>query len=279
MTRIFLLWYIQAVLPVFSALAEPNRLRIIALLRERPRPVGEIAVQLQLRQPQVSKHLRILSDAGLVEVHPAAQQRIYALKTATFEALDTWLDSYRHFKDESYDRLEEQLEQFKTRSQEMTTKTNPGYAISLPSDTELIMTRTFNAPRALVFKAHVDPALVAQWWGPRGTTTRVDKLDARVGGAWRFVVHSHGVDQGFRGEYRELNPSERFAWTFEWEGMPGHIGLETYVFTEHEGKTTLTTTSHFNSRDERDGMLANGMESGANESADRLDDLLAALQA
>ena len=95
------MWYIQSVLPVFSALAEPNRLRIIALLRERPRPVGEIAAQLQLRQPQVSKHLRILSDAGLVEMHPAAQQRIYALKTATFEALDTWLESYRHFKDES----------------------------------------------------------------------------------------------------------------------------------------------------------------------------------
>ncbi|MGH2523849.1 MAG: ArsR/SmtB family transcription factor, partial [Anaerolineales bacterium] len=82
-------------LPTLSALAEPNRLRIVELLREGPRPVGEIAARLQLRQPQVSKHLRVLSEAGLVEVHPAAQQRIYRLRTEPFQALDAWLESYR----------------------------------------------------------------------------------------------------------------------------------------------------------------------------------------
>ncbi|MBL8056147.1 MAG: winged helix-turn-helix transcriptional regulator [Anaerolineales bacterium] len=96
-------------LPTFSALAEPNRLRIIELLREGPRPVGEIAARLRLRQPQVSKHLRVLSAAGLVEVHPAAQQRIYQLRAAQFQALDDWLAAYRQFKEASYDRLEEHL--------------------------------------------------------------------------------------------------------------------------------------------------------------------------
>jgi DNA-binding transcriptional ArsR family regulator len=97
-------------LPTLIALAEPNRLRIIELLREGPRPVGEIAARLQLRQPQVSKHLRVLSDAGLVEVHRSAQQRIYRLRTEPFQAFDAWLESYRSLKEASYDRLEERLQ-------------------------------------------------------------------------------------------------------------------------------------------------------------------------
>ena len=100
---------------VLSALAEPNRLRIIELLREGPRPVGEIAARLALRQPQVSKHLRVLTEAGLVAVHPAAQQRIYALRAEPFQALEAWLETYRRFKEESYDRLDEHLQSLQTK--------------------------------------------------------------------------------------------------------------------------------------------------------------------
>jgi DNA-binding transcriptional ArsR family regulator len=102
-------------LPTLTALAEPNRLRIVELLREGPRPVGEIAARLKLRQPQASKHLRVLSEAGLVEVHPSAQQRIYRLRAEPFLALDAWLDSYRSFKEASYDRLEEHLQALQTK--------------------------------------------------------------------------------------------------------------------------------------------------------------------
>lgn len=100
--------------------------------------MGEIAARLHIRQPQVSKHLRVLSDAPLVEVHPSAQQRIYRLRTAPFQALDVWLESYR---------------------------------IKLPSDREIVMTRMFNEPRELIFKALVDPTLISQWWGLRAYTT------------------------------------------------------------------------------------------------------------
>ena len=102
-------------LPTLTALAEPNRLRIVELLREGPRPVGKIAAALQLRQPQVSKHLRVLSEAGLVEVHPSAQQRIYRLRAEPFAALDAWLESYRRFKEASYDRLDERLQALHTK--------------------------------------------------------------------------------------------------------------------------------------------------------------------
>jgi DNA-binding transcriptional ArsR family regulator len=92
-----------------SALAESNRLHIVELLRDGPRSVGEISERLQLRQPQVSKHLRVLSAAGLVEVHPVAQQRIYQLRAQPFHELDAWLESYRHIWDARFDRLETYL--------------------------------------------------------------------------------------------------------------------------------------------------------------------------
>jgi DNA-binding transcriptional ArsR family regulator len=105
-------------LTTLSALAEPNRLRIVELLREKPRPVGEIAAQLGLRQPQASKHLRVLSEAGLVEVQAVAQQRIYRLRPQPFEALDAWLESFSRFKQESYDRLEETLEKLQAKERQ-----------------------------------------------------------------------------------------------------------------------------------------------------------------
>jgi DNA-binding transcriptional ArsR family regulator len=96
-----------------TALAEPNRTRIVELLRERPRAVGEIASRLALRQPQVSKHLRVLSEAGLVEARHAAQQRIYQLRAAPFQELDRWLDSFRELWDGRLDTLNEYLQEFK----------------------------------------------------------------------------------------------------------------------------------------------------------------------
>ncbi len=96
-----------------SALAEPNRFRIVELLREKPCSVGEIAERLRVRQPQVSKHLRVLSKAGLVEVHPAAQQRIYQLQAEPFKELDSWLETFRQIWDTRLDTLDDYLQELK----------------------------------------------------------------------------------------------------------------------------------------------------------------------
>lgn len=96
-----------------SALAEPNRLEIVELLRDGPRPVGEIAGRLRLRQPQVSKHLRVLHEAGLVEVRPLAQQRIYRLQSKPFEELGSWLETFRRVWEARLDTLDEYLQQVK----------------------------------------------------------------------------------------------------------------------------------------------------------------------
>jgi len=101
-----------------SALAEPNRLRIVDLLREGPKPVGEIAKRLAMRQPQASKHLRVLSEAGLVQAQHVAQQRVYHLQAQPFEELNTWLDTYRRLWIKKLDALDEYLQEVQTKDKQ-----------------------------------------------------------------------------------------------------------------------------------------------------------------
>ncbi|SEQ48838.1 Helix-turn-helix domain-containing protein [Virgibacillus subterraneus] len=110
--------YIQYMEKIMSALAESNRLNIIELLRDGPLTVGEVAEQLQLRQPQVSKHLRVLSDAGLVEVEPIANRRIYKLRPQPLMKLDAWLESYRQVWEEKFDRLDDYLVKLQEKEDE-----------------------------------------------------------------------------------------------------------------------------------------------------------------
>ncbi|MGH2558271.1 MAG: SRPBCC family protein [Thermomicrobiales bacterium] len=157
----------------------------------------------------------------------------------------------------------------------MTTK---NYTITTPTDREIVFTRVFDAPRDLVYKAYTDPDLLPKWWGPRDMTTIVEKLDVKPGGLWRFVHRGpDGVEYAFNGEFREVVPPEKLVYTFEFEGMPGHIAVDTITLEERDGKTTLTNTSHYTSVEDRDGMLSSGMESGAAESMDRLAELLATM--
>jgi|SRR5438132_6412015 len=140
-----------------------------------------------------------------------------------------------------------------------------------PGVQEVKITRVFDAPRERVFKAHTDPKLIAQWWGPARYTTIVDKLDVRPGGSWRFINRdADGNEFAFHGVFVEIVDSERITWTFEFEGMPGHISLETVTFEEHNGKTTLNVHSVYQSVADRDGMVDAGMAEGLAESWDRL---------
>lgn len=149
--------------------------------------------------------------------------------------------------------------------------------VSTPSDTEIVLTRVFDAPRELVFEAHSRCEHLRRWWG-RGNPLDCE-LDFRPGGTYRFVEHApDGEQYAFRGEYREIVAPERIVQTFEFEGMPGHVSVETLVFEEHDGKTTLTGTSVFASVADRDGMLNSGMAEGAAQSLDQLAELLASLR-
>ncbi len=141
------------------------------------------------------------------------------------------------------------------------------------------MTRVFDAPRDLVFEAHTSCEHMSRWWGPRKYEVVSCEIDFRPGGKWRIVHRDpDGVEYAFHGEYREIVRPDRIVWTFEFEGMPGHVSVETLTLEEHDGKTTFTGTSVFDSVEDRDGMLESGMESGAAETMDRLDEYLEVLK-
>lgn len=152
-----------------------------------------------------------------------------------------------------------------------------GTTITTPAQREIRIERVFDAPIARVWKAFTDPELIVQWWG-RGNEVEIVRMKVERGGHWRFVEHGPEGDQGFEGRYREVTPMERVVQTFEWDGMPGHVAVETAEFTDlGDGRTKLTTTSLFHTAEERDGMLSSGMEYGLNESYAALDKLLASL--
>ena len=151
--------------------------------------------------------------------------------------------------------------------------------VTTPSDREIVMTRVVDAPRDLVFEAHTSCEHMSNWWGPRRYEIASCEIDFRPGGAWRIAHRLPDLEEehGFRGEYREIVRPERIVWTFEWEGLPGHISVDTLTLEEEDGKTLLTATSMFDSVEDRDGMLRSGMEEGAAETWDRLEEYLQTL--
>ncbi len=149
--------------------------------------------------------------------------------------------------------------------------------ISTPSDREVRIERIFNAPRERVWKAMMDPKLVAQWWG-RGNKLVIERMEVERGGHWRFVEHTPQGTQGFEGRYREVTPIERVSRTFEWDGMPGHVAVETATLEDFgDGRTKLVSVSLFHTVEDRDGMLNSGMEGGVTQSYAALDKVLASL--
>jgi len=144
-------------------------------------------------------------------------------------------------------------------------------------DREIRIERVFNAPRERVWRAFTDPQLVAQWWG-RGNRLVIERMEVQRGGHWRFVEHGPDGVHGFEGRYREVTPPTRLVWTFEWDGMPGHVAVDTVIFEDlGEGRTKVINTSLFHTTEELEGMLSSGMEQGLAESYAALDRLLAKL--
>jgi uncharacterized protein YndB with AHSA1/START domain len=159
----------------------------------------------------------------------------------------------------------------------MTAETQQRKAtVTTPAEREIRIEREFDAPRDLVFATMLDPELIPEWWGPYSTTTTVDYMEPKTGGRWRFVAtDSTGGETAFRGAYREVTPPERIVQSWEWEGMPGHVAIETMELEDLGDRTRVIVTSLWHTAEERDGMLSSGMEGGMNETFERLDALLA----
>lgn len=148
-----------------------------------------------------------------------------------------------------------------------------------PGIPQIVMSREFDAPRELVFRAYTDPELLVQWLGPRDLALTVEQYDTRDGGKWRYVnTDAQGNTYGFHGVFHG-DPSPRaIVQTFEFEGTPGHVKLDTTTLEQRDGRTVVRTVSAFSSVEDRDAMIASGMETGVRDSDERLDELLAKLQ-
>jgi uncharacterized protein YndB with AHSA1/START domain len=151
--------------------------------------------------------------------------------------------------------------------------------VARPGEPTIVTRRVVNAPRSLVFDALTKPEHLKRWMGPRALTMVLCETDLRVGGGYRFVHRTpDGQEFGFHGTYREIVRPERIVRTCVFEPMPEHESVETLLLEEHEGKTTITTTTVHKTVEGRDGHLANGrMEVGMTEGYARLDELLATL--
>lgn len=140
-----------------------------------------------------------------------------------------------------------------------------------PQKHYIVLTHIFDAPREVVFEAYTDPKLIPSWWGPRSLTKEVDRMEVKQGGIWRYINRdTDGNEYGFKGVYHDVPAPERLIFTFEFEGMPGDVGLVTITFDEIDGKTKLTELDVFPSVEVRDGVIQSGMETGARETMERL---------
>ncbi len=157
--------------------------------------------------------------------------------------------------------------------------TTATFRLTTPSDREIVLTREFDAPRHLVFRALTTPALLERWLGPRDWILASCEIDLRVGGAWRQVHRGpDGSEMGMRGVYREVSPPNRLVTTEAFDGWEDGEATVTTTLAERAGRTTMTTTVLYPSREVRDGMLSTDMARGAGEGYDRLEELLALAQ-
>ena len=154
--------------------------------------------------------------------------------------------------------------------------------VTLPSDTQILITREFDAPRHLVYKAWTTPELVKRWWHANRGEITVAEIDLRVGGRWRYVmVTPDGMEVGFHGEYREIVPDERLVSTEAYEGIPDadeHAALDTLTLVEVDGRTTMTILVEHPTKEGRDAHIDSGMEDGMQDAMARLEEVARSLR-
>ena len=154
----------------------------------------------------------------------------------------------------------------------MAVTSNPRARVTLPSDNQILITREFDAPRELVFKAYTTPELVRRWWHANRGEMTLCEIDLRVGGQWRYTMSAcSGPEVGFHGVYREIVPDERIVSTEVYEGMPGAEAVDTVTFTATGERTTLTILVQHDSRENRDAHINSGMELGLQDALDLLE--------
>jgi uncharacterized protein YndB with AHSA1/START domain len=161
----------------------------------------------------------------------------------------------------------------------MAAATSGTATVTLPADDQILITREFNAPAHLVYKAWTTPELLRRWWHAKRGEVTVAEIDLRVGGAWRSVmIADGGFEVAFHGEYREIVPNERLVSTEVYEGMPDAEALNTVTFTEVDGRTQVEMLVQHQTKEHRDAHVNSGMEAGLQDALDLLEELAISLR-
>jgi uncharacterized protein YndB with AHSA1/START domain len=168
------------------------------------------------------------------------------------------------------------------RRKAMAVTSSGTATVTLPTDTQILITRDFDAPKHLVYRAWTTPELVKRWWHANRGEVTLAEIDLRVGGMWRYVSRSEdGFEVGFHGEYREIVPNERLVTTEVYEGIPdadAHAALDTLTLTESDGRTTLTVLVEHPTKEGRDAHINSGMEAGMQDAMDLLEEVAVSLR-
>ena len=277
---------------VFAALADPTRRDMVARLAVGDATVGELADPYDVSVQAVSKHIKVLTDAGLVSQSKDAQRRPCHLEAEVFDLMTKWIERYRQQAQERYERLDAVLAEMRgderptnhrhpTARSSVMSATSNRYQVSIEADPTLPiirMTRDFDATPAQLMRAHTDPELFARWVGPNGMETKILDWDATTGGRWRYVAGRDGEEYGFHGCFHEVG-EDRIVQTFTFDGQPDGVALETLRFEDlGDGRTRLHAQSLVDSFEGRDQWLASGMETGVDEGYAKLDALVAELR-
>lgn len=216
----------------FTALADPTRMQIIELLRERPRSVGEIAGQLAIRQPQASKHLQVLESAGLVKMYPLAQRRIYAVQTAPLQKIKGWIETFA-FEAQAAQADVLAAYQAAIQKEQRLASHNAAWA----DERRLKLRQTFAAPREIVWRCWTTPKYMKEWWSPEHFTVPLAQADLRPGGKIRIGMQdADGTRYISEGTIEEVMRPERFSFTLSPLGAAGEK-----LFEAHHTVTLIST--------------------------------------
>ena len=261
---------------VFNAIAEVRRREILDALIAGEKAVGTIVADLSLSQPQVSKHLRVLSEVGLVKCRAQGRHRLYSLEPARLRPLHEWLARYEQMWNERLDRMDDYLKELQRNGRAAVTPNRHGSArIEFPNELDVLITREFDAPIALVFDVLTKPEHVSKWGATPPDQMKECSIDLRVGGAYHHVfVAEDGTECSFRGTYLEVEPPIRTVETWLFDGWPDAEAVETMQLHETDGVTTLTMRLAFRDKAGRDHMTR---FDGQQDSFDAMEDILRSL--
>ena len=249
----------------FAALADPTRRAILARLAEGEASVNELAEPFEISLPAVSRHLRVLEQAGLISRSRAAQSRPCKLEIETMKQARDWLETYKRFWTAGFDRMDDMLKDIQAKRAIAMTETDD------VATEDLTIVRTFDAPRALVFEMWTNPEYTLRWMGPRDYPATLFEQDVRVGGNWRGCLSAaddpdRKLWQG--GRYLEIVPPEKLVFTFAWADGPETV--VTVLLTEEAGRTRMV----FHQTPFRTSSSRDGHGHGWNSAFDRMVDLL-----